>query len=61
MKLYTKTGSESDIKKEERSLIMGGYSKSDKTLGNELQPFEYIWTNDAEAAPEAAHKISWLE
>ena len=61
MKLYTKTGSESDIKKEERSLIMGGYSKTDKTLENELQPFEYICSNNTEAGPDAAHKICWLE
>lgn len=61
MKLYTKTGSENDIKKEERSLIMGGYSKADKILENELQPFEYIWTSGTEAGSDATHKISWLE
>jgi len=61
MKLYTKTGSESDIKKEERSLIVGGYSKADKTLEKDLQPFEYIWISDSESGSSAAHKISWLE
>jgi hypothetical protein len=40
---------------------MGGYNKADKILENELQPFEYIWTNDTEAGSDATHKISWLE
>lgn len=61
MKLYSKTGSESDIKKEEQSLIMGGYSRADKTHEKELQPFEYISTNDSESGSDNIHKISWLE
>lgn len=61
MKLYSKTGTESDIKKEERSLIMGGYSRAEKNHEKELQPFEYISTRDGETESGNIHTISWLE
>ena len=61
MKLHTKTGSESEMKKEERSLIMGGYSRADKACEKDLQPFEYIWTSEDDAESDGLRKISWLE
>jgi len=61
MKHYQITGSEDEIKKKERYLILEGYSLVEKDDDRDLQPFEYIKTVEGETSREAVHKIIWLE